>query len=62
MVEELVKLEVSWSFEELSNNKYISFTDSSQKLDCSYSVGQCVKASDLLTPKYIQFLISQATS
>lgn len=36
--------------------------DSSQKLDCSYSVSQCLKAADILTPNYIQFLTSQARS
>ncbi|KAL9988441.1 hypothetical protein ACROYT_G002886 [Oculina patagonica] len=36
--------------------------DSSQKLDCRYSVSQCVKASDILTPNYVQFLTNQVTS
>lgn len=41
---------------------HVSFADSSQKLDCSYSVSQCLKASDILTPNYVQYLTSQARS
>ena len=36
--------------------------DSSQKLDCSYSASQCMKASDIPTANYVEFLSNQATS
>ncbi|EDO44236.1 predicted protein [Nematostella vectensis] len=31
-------------------------TDAPEQLDCTYSLGQCLKASDLLTPNYMQYL------
>ncbi|PFX21196.1 hypothetical protein AWC38_SpisGene14322 [Stylophora pistillata] len=45
----------------IAQDKWI-VNDSSQKLECRYSVSQCLKASDILTPNYVQFLTSQATS
>ena len=56
-----------FSFYQSSFYFYISihllfYVDSSQKLDCSYSARQGMKASDIPTPNYVEFLSSQISA